>query len=60
MLLLPRMLSSSISSKPRTRVSSLHKPQKVPPPRLLPLMRSYCPLPLTLIMLTPDPMLTSR
>ena len=56
----PRMLSSSISSNPRHRVSKRHRPQKVPPPRLLPLTRSYWPSPATWSMLTPEPMLTRR
>lgn len=60
LLLSPRMLSSSISSKLLHLVSSLHRPQKVPPPRLLPLTLSYCPSPSTLSRETPDPMLTSR
>ena len=56
----PRMLSSSISSKPRHLVSRRHRPQKVPPPSEEPLTREYCPSPVTFSMLTPLPIFTSR
>jgi len=56
----PLALSSSISSKFLQPVSRRHSPQKVPPPKLLPLTLSNSPSPPTLSMLTPDPMLTSR
>ena len=54
------MLSSSISSKPRHLVSRRHRPQNVPPPSEEPLTRANCPSPVTFIMLTPLPMLTSK
>jgi len=60
LLLSPRMESSSISSKARTRVSRRQRPQKVPPPRLLPLTRWLDASLSTFRMLTPDPMFTSR
>ena len=56
----PLALSSSISSKERQPVSSLHKPQNVPPPKLLPLTLSNFPSPSTRMILIPEPILTSR
>mmetsp|Transcript_11379 Transcript_11379/g.39567 ORF Transcript_11379/g.39567 Transcript_11379/m.39567 type:complete len:237 (-) Transcript_11379:449-1159(-) len=56
----PRSLSASISSKLRTPVSSLHRPQKVPPPTLVPLTRLKLFSPSTRRMETPDPMFTRR
>jgi hypothetical protein len=60
--LLPCMLSSSISSKSLRPVSSRHRPQKVPPPTLLPLTRVCWPSPgpSTRMIDTPLPMLTNR
>lgn len=60
LLLSPFMLSSSISSNPLQPVSRRHSPQKVPPPRWLPLTLSKAPSPSTFSMLTPEPMFTSR
>src|SRR6266436_8122578 len=47
-------------SKVVAGVNNDNKPHKVPPPRLVPLTRSNVPSPSTLMMETPDPMLTSR
>ena len=41
-------------------VNRLSRPHKVPPPRLVPLTRSNEPSSSTLMIDTPDPMLTSR
>lgn len=60
LLLSPRMDSSSISSKFFVRVSRRQRPQKVPPPRLLPETRSLALSLSTFSMLTPEPMFTSR